>query len=324
MAEPRQSSGVTRRQALVLSGGVAGGVLAAGFPATAGAASRARATAGSAAAASGTLPYKKIQEIVQIPGTVSSGVLDITVSRDDIGDVKGPEGVVFTPNFEIHGDLYFQPLGRGKALLNGDLALKPDELQRFIDALIRNGLVWQAFHQHLPDLDPMVWFMHFRGVGDPLALARAIHNAIKVTATPLPQSEPAHPHTPLDPSRLASILHGDATVGGGGVVSVTVPRTDHVTLGGVPVSPETGISTTIEFKPLGGSRANVVPDFSLTAEEVMTVVETTRPRGWFVGCLYNQETAEHPQLYFSHQLKTGDAYRLAHEIRLALNHTNSR
>jgi hypothetical protein len=29
-------------------------------------------------------------------------------------------------------------------------------------------------------------------------------------------------------------------------------------------------------------------------------------RGWFVGCLYNQETAEHPQLYFSHQLKTGD------------------
>ena len=40
-------------------------------------------------------------------------------------------------------------------------------------------------------------------------------------------------------------------------------------------------------------------------------------------CLDNQETAEHPQLYFSHQLKSGDAYQLAHEIRLGLNHTRS-
>jgi hypothetical protein len=91
----------------VLGGGVAGGLIAAGVPGTAVGATRTRAAARSAAAASGTLPYKKIEEIVQIPGTVSSGVLEITVSREDIGHVKGPEGVVFTPNFEIHGDLYF-------------------------------------------------------------------------------------------------------------------------------------------------------------------------------------------------------------------------
>jgi hypothetical protein len=48
-----------------------------------------------------------------------------------------------------------------------------------------------------------------------------------------------------------------------------------------------------------------------------------RHKDWFVGCLYNQETNEHPQLYFSHMLKTGDAYALAHEVRRGLNLTAS-
>ena len=67
----------------------------------------------------------------------------------------------------------------------------------------------------------------------------------------------------------------------------------------------------------------MVPDFALVAEEIDPVMRVMRARGWFVGCLYNQETDEHPQLYFSHQLKTGNAYALAREIRLGLNHTRS-
>jgi hypothetical protein len=94
-------------------------------------------------------------------------------------------------------------------------------------------------------------------------------------------------------------------------------------LGDVVLNPETGVSTSIEFKPLGGSRADVVPDFSMTADEVMPVMRVMRGMGWFVGCLYNQETDEHPQLYFSHQLKQGNAYELAHEVRKGLDRTKS-
>lgn len=50
---------------------------------------------------------------------------------------------------------------------------------------------------------------------------------------------------------------------------------------------------------------------------------TMRGMGWDIGCLYNQETNEHPQLYFSHQFKTGDPYALAAEIRKGLDKTNS-
>jgi hypothetical protein len=47
-----------------------------------------------------------------------------------------------------------------------------------------------------------------------------------------------------------------------------------------------------------------------------------RGQGWDIGCLYNQETGERPQLFFSHQFKTGDPYQLAAEIRKGLNRMN--
>jgi hypothetical protein len=319
--EIKLDTAVSRRRALALGGAVAGGLLTASGPL---AGSAGAMTRRSPRGQGGELPVKEIEEIVGAEGHVSSGVLEIDIAREDIGDVAGPLGVTFTPAFEIHGELYFQPLGHGAALLNGDLALLPDETNRFIAALLEHGLVFQAFHQHFIELRPMVWFVHFRGIGDPLRLARAIRRTIDVTRTPLPQSSPAHPTTPLDADRLARILHGDATVGDEGVVTVSVNRTDRVRLGGVHIEPETGISTSVEFKPLGGSRAAVVPDFSMRSDEVDPVVRVMLlEQHWFQGCLYNQETDEHPQLYFDHMLKTGDAYALAGEVRRGLNRTRS-
>lgn len=92
-------------------------------------------------------------------------------------------------------------------------------------------------------------------------------------------------------------------------MTVNVSRRGRIVIDGVRVSPEANISTGIEFKPLGGARAAVGPDFSLTGHEVVPVVKIMRAQDWFVGCLYNQETDEAPQLYFAHMLKTGDALR---------------
>ena len=278
----------------------------------------------SSAPDSTSLPVEQIERIIQAEGMVSGAVLSIDISRDDIGNVQGPRGVIFTPDFEVHGTLDFQPLKAGGAFLNGDLALREEEVNPFIAALLTNGIVFQAFHQHTPST-PQVWFVHFRGTGDPLVLARSIKAAINVTATPFPQTSPEHPTTPLNPDELASILHGDASVGDGGVVTVTVLRKRGVSIDGVYVSPETNISTNIEFKPVGnGSRANVVPDFSMTADETVPVITLMLTKfGWYQGCLYNQETDEKPQLYFDHMVKSGDAYQLAREIRRGLDLTDA-
>jgi hypothetical protein len=61
------------------------------------------------------------------------------------------------------------------------MALKEDEVNPFISALLDNGLVFQAFHQHAPT-QPQVWFVHYRGTGKATDLARALRAAIDVTA----------------------------------------------------------------------------------------------------------------------------------------------
>jgi hypothetical protein len=323
MSDYDLSAPISRRRALSIGGGLAaGGVISGVGP-----------LAGSALAhgqyehhhddhrdQDGALPADQIQEIVQAEGTVTKSVLSIDVERKDIGDVSGPLGVTFTPAFEIDGTLTFQPLGHRSAFFNGDIALRPEETQDVIDAIIANSLIFQAFHQHYIETTPNVWFIHFRGEGDPLKLATAVHNVLKATSTPLPQTMPSNTTTPLDPDKLASILHGDAQVGDEGVVTVTIDRADTIVIDDIRVSPEANISTTVQFKPLAssGSSAAVGPDFSMKSSEVMPVVSLMRSLGWFQGCLYNQETNEHPQLYFDHMLKVGDAYSLAQEVRRGL------
>jgi hypothetical protein len=326
MAELNLTTPISRRRVLTLGGGIAatGGVFSSVGPFTSAALGHGRDDDHDAHRHQhGALPADEIQQIVQAEGTVTKGVLSIDIERQDIGDVSGPLGVTFTPAFEVDGTLTFQPLDHGHAFFNGDLALKPEETQGVIDAIIANGLIFQAFHQHYIETIPNVWFIHFRGEGDALTLATAVHNVLKVTSTPLPQTMPANPTTPLDPDKLASILHGDAQVGDEGVVTVTIDRSDTIVIDDIRVSPEANISSNVQFKPLSstGSMAAVGPDFSMNSSEVMPVVTLMRSQGWFQGCLYNQETNEYPQLYFDHMLKVGDAYTLAQEIRRGLDLT---
>jgi hypothetical protein len=300
-------------------------MLATGLPGVAQAAGTAANAAPAVQEQHGHLPVEAMENILKAHGTVSHGVLSIDIGRNDIGDVAGPLGVTFTPAFEINGTLTFQPLGDDHAFFNGDLALKSDECSPVIDAIIANALTFQAFHQHYIETRPNVWFIHWRGEGAPVPLARAVKHVLDVTSTPFPQKPPTHPTTPLDPDRLAAILHGSAEVGEEGVVTVTVDRTDRIVIDGIHVSPEANIFTEVQFKPLtsSGSRAAVGPDFGMTSSEVMPVVSLMRRLGWFQGCLYNQETSEYPQLYFDHMLKIGDAYALAGEVRRGLDRTAS-
>jgi len=274
------------------------------------------------------LPVKSIEDIIQAQGDTANGVLEITIERTDIGNVQGVgfigDSVTFTPSFEIHGDIFFQPLGGDTAFLNGDMALKQSEVDPFIKALLNSGLVFQAYHQHFP-MNPQIWFVHFRGKCNPIKLAKAVKAALNVTSTRFPQTLPQNPTTPLDTARLAKILDAQhISIGNDGVVTAWVYRRTTVTIDGVVVNPQANISTSIEFKPLGGSQADVMPDFSMKTGGVDTVVHLmSKQFKWQQGCLYNQETGENPQLYFDHMLKVGDAYTLAEEIRRALDLTDA-
>jgi Domain of Unknown Function (DUF1259) len=311
-----QDKGTSRREALRLGGVVGGLAVAAPLIGAVG-------IAPAAASASGSthLPVSEIEKIVGAKGDFSNGVLNIDISRDDIPHVH-KEGVPIKPAFQIHGNLCFQALGDGSVLMNGDLAFKPDELNPAIDQMICHGMAWQAMHQHLYGLEPMLWFQHMRMRGSAEAVARACRAVLDVTSTPLPQAPPAHPSTPLDAERLGRIIGQPAKVGDSGVVTIEVPRANPVTLGGVRINPFLNIATSVDFEPLGGDKAVVVPDFGMTADEINAVAAVMRSQCWEIDCLYNQETAEQPQLYFAHMFKVGNAYTLAHEVRRGLEHMN--
>jgi hypothetical protein len=310
---------VSRRRALGIGGGLAAGMIAGGPLARA----RAASPAQSAAASTEKLPAKKMEQILEAEGSVSEGVLKVEVDRTDIGTVQ-LKGVPITPAFEINGSLNFQPIGGGEAFFNGDLALKAEEIDGFIDAILRNELVFQAEHQHFYDFEPPVWFIHWRGRGEPLALAHAVRDVLAATSIPLPQKEPAHPTTPLEPGRLKRILHGyEASIGREGIVTVYVARRETITIEGVPVQPQTNIATEVAFKPYGHGEAIVIPDFGMIGAEVNPVVAVMRAQGWDIGCLYNQETEESPQLFFSHQFNVGDPYKLAEQVRQGFNRMNT-
>ena len=312
---------MSRRRALALGGGLAGGLVLGRTP-------LARA-AGDAplvpdAAAQRRLPTKEIEEILQADGSWVGNTFNVEVERDDVHVTNTTFGIPFTPNFQIASDFFFQPLGRNQAITNSDISLLTDEVNPVIDQLLASGFAFQAEHQHFIDIEPKLWFVHFRGVGDPLELARGMALMLARTATPLPQSSPKHPTTPLPKKEIDEIIGVSGEVGPYGTISYDIPRKEKIVLGGVRISPFLNVATSIVFEPLNdaGTQAAASPDFGMLASEINPVTTVMRQQGWDVGCLFIQETDEQPQLYFSHMVKPGDPIQLAQEIRRGLDLMN--
>ncbi|GAA0393422.1 DUF1259 domain-containing protein [Streptomyces luteireticuli] len=84
--------------------------------------------------------------------------------------------------------LIFQPLGGGKALLNGDIAVTAHEVSAVTKALRRGGIEIVAFHSHMLTDQPRLFYFHLWAVGDPVRLAGHLRTAIRHT-----NSSPAAP-----------------------------------------------------------------------------------------------------------------------------------
>src|SRR4051812_18511431 len=69
------------------------------------------------------LPVQQMEQILRADGMVQNGVLSVSQDRDDLNDVMGPGGIPFKPAFQVRNDFYFQSLGNGRAIVNGELAL---------------------------------------------------------------------------------------------------------------------------------------------------------------------------------------------------------
>ena len=53
--------------------------------------------------------------------------------------------------------------------------------------------------------------------------------------------------------------------------------------------------------------------------EIKPTLKKANEEGFAIHCLYNQQTAIHPELFFSHTLKAGEPLAVARQVRNILD-----
>src|SRR5437016_9666012 len=99
-----------------------------------------------------------------------------------------------------------------RAMVMGDLVLLGSEVNPVISKLQEGGLEVTAIHNHLLRAEPMTFYLHIGGHGDPEKMAMALRAAIGASKTPL--TAPAAgtpPAIDLDTPQLDQIIGAKGT-----------------------------------------------------------------------------------------------------------------
>ncbi|MBH1933156.1 DUF1259 domain-containing protein [Streptomyces sp. AV19] len=74
--------------------------------------------------------------------------------------------------------LTFQPVGGGRAVINGEFAMVAGEVQGVMDAVRRHGIDVVSLHSHMLMDEPRMFFLHFWAAGDAVQLARGLRAGV--------------------------------------------------------------------------------------------------------------------------------------------------
>jgi hypothetical protein len=267
------------------------------------------------------IDWAKIDGIFGRTGAVGGAVHRWGFPRSDLQVTL--DGVTIRPTLALGGWVAFQPMG-STVMAMGDLVLLQSEVNPVMAKLIEGGVDVTAVHNHLLRAEPLTFYMHVGGHGDPVKMAETIRDALAVSKTPLTANPPAPPPTiDLDTAQIDQIL-GAKGNNNGGVYAVNVPRRDPVTEQGMGVgAPIMGGATAINFQPTGGGKAAITGDFALVGAEVVDVVRALRSNGIDVTAIHSHMLTEEPRIIFLHFWANDDALKLAKGLRAALDKTAS-
>ncbi len=111
-------------------------------------------------------------------GTPDGGIYKLTIPRaDPITD----EGRILPAGLGLTTGVNFQPLGAGKAAINGDLVMTAGKVHTVIAALRRGGIAIVELHNHGLTEQPRLFCLHFWAVNDAVTLAAALRPALAAT-----------------------------------------------------------------------------------------------------------------------------------------------
>jgi len=244
----------------------------------------------------------------------------IALPRNDLAVVT--QDVPIKPGLSLGGYAVFAKYDDG-VMLMGDLVVTEAELPHVTDVLQAHGIAQTGLHKHLLQQTPPVWWTHVHAMGDPTQLAQGLKAALDGTAIPAAAAAPPAQQPPidLDTAGIDAALGRKGTADSG-VYKFTVARKDTIVDDGHVVPPGFGVTTTINFQPVGAGRAAINGDFVMTAPEVQNVIGTLRKGGIVVVEVHNHSLTDSPRLFYLHYWAVQDGVTLAKTLRTALDATN--
>jgi hypothetical protein len=267
--------------------------------------------------------WADVEQAMGRSGQMQAGdVIKFAMPRKDLKVTLN--GVAIKPGLALGSWAAFLRHGN-EAMVMGDLVLTEDEIAPVMTKLQESGVHEAALHNHLLGESPHVMYMHLASHGDPVQIARAIHDALALTKTPAPDtSASSQPQADLgfDQKQVEQALGHTGKVNGG-ILQFSVPRAEPITDSGITIPPSMGVATAINFQPTGGGKAAITGDFVLLGSEVNPVIKALRDNAIQVTALHNHMLTEQPRLFFMHFWANDDAAKLAKGLRAALDQTNS-
>jgi hypothetical protein len=285
--------------------------------------SRAIVQTASSASSNGADDWKQVEAAMGRPEQMQPGeVIKFGMPRKDLHVVL--DGVDIKAGLALGSWVAFKRDGSG-AMVMGDLVLTEDKVAPVMMKLQEDGIHESAVHNHLLGESPHVMYIHIASHGDPVQMAKAIHDGVALTRTPGPDTAPAaQPAADLgfDQKQVEQIL-GHAGKVNSGVLQIGVPRAEAITDSGMTVPPSVGVATAINFQPTGNGKAAITGDFVLLGGKVNPVIKALRQNGIAVTALHSHMLMEELRLFFMHFWANDDALKLAKGLRAALDNTNS-
>ncbi len=276
-----------------------------------------------ASPASAAIDWSKVDEALDKAGTNQPGdVHKYGLPRSDLHVTV--DGVVIRPALALGGWLAFKQMG-SQAMVMGDLVLTEQEINPVLARLLAEGMTATAIHNHLLRAQPATFYMHVAGEGDPVKLAKGLHDALSASQTPLggaTAAPAAQASLDLDAPKLEQVL-GHKGSANGGVYQFSIPREDRISDQDMEIPPAMGTAIAINFQPTGGGKAAITGDFVLIGKEVNPVIATLRQNGIEVTALHNHMIDDQPHTYYVHFWANDDATKLAQGLRAALDKVNA-
>jgi hypothetical protein len=263
--------------------------------------------------------WKDVEQAIGRAGSVLPGdVYKVSFPRSDLTVTL--DGIMIKPALALGSWAAFKEIGGGHAITMGDLVLLDSEVSPVIDALQKGGVEQSALHNHLLGESPDVMYVHFMGHGEASRLAKALHDALALTKTPM-EAPPVPPATPpaidLPTADLDHIIGHTGKVAGG-TYQFAIARAEKITEHGIEIPPAM-MNIPLNFQPTGNGRAAITGDFVLIASEVNPVIRALRAGGITVTALHSHMLEETPRLFFIHFWANDDAKTLATTLRTALD-----